>query len=140
MRKTIVISIHPIHLSKILKREKIFEYRRLAAKSDIDSILIYETAPVSKVVALAHVKEVLSLPLAELWESTKNGGGIDEDFFYSYFHGKEIGYAYQIDYVMPLEKPLSLSQIGLEAAPQSYAYYRGKKKFHFASGYSKTPS
>ncbi len=132
MRKTIVISIHPTHLTKILKREKIFEYRRLAAKSDIDSILIYETAPVSKVVALAHVKEVISLPLAELWESTKSGGGIDEDFFYSYFRGKEIGYAYRIDEIMPLEKPLSLSQVGLSSAPQSYAYYRGKMRFRFA--------
>lgn len=137
MRKTIVISIHPVHLLKILKREKIFEYRRLAAKSDIDSILIYETAPVSKIVALAYVKEVISLPLAQLWENTKDGGGIDEAFFYSYFHGKKIGYAYKIDKVLPLERPLSLSQIGLEAAPQSYAYYHGNKKFHFASDYSK---
>lgn len=132
MRKTIVISIHPIHLTKILKREKVFEYRRVVAKSDIDSILIYETAPVSKVVALAHVKEVISLPLAELWEGTKSGGGVDEAFFYSYFSGKEIGHAYRIDEIMPLEKPLSLSEVGLASAPQSYAYYRGKRRFRFA--------
>ena len=50
MRK-ILISINPEHVAKILSGEKKFEYRTKDAKRDVDSLIIYETTPVKRVVA-----------------------------------------------------------------------------------------
>ena len=61
MRK-ILISINPEHVAKILSGEKKFEYRTKAAKRDVDSLIIYETTPVKRVVAEAKIIEVIELP------------------------------------------------------------------------------
>ena len=60
MRK-ILISINPEHVAKILSGEKKFEYRTKAAKQDVDSLIIYETTPVKRIVAEAKILEVLEL-------------------------------------------------------------------------------
>ena len=46
----ILMSVHPERVAKILFGEKKFEYRRIAAKQDVDSPIIYETTPVNRVV------------------------------------------------------------------------------------------
>ena len=95
MRK-ILISIHPEHVAKILSGEKKFEYRTKAPKRDVDSLIIYETTPVKRVVAEAKILEVIELPPEDLWRETYSQSGIDKEFFDKYFQGRKVAYAYRL--------------------------------------------
>lgn len=123
MRK-ILISINPEHVEKILSGEKRFEFRTKAAKKDVDSLIIYETTPVKRVVAEAKIIEVLEMTPEKLWEVTREYAGIDRQFFDAYFFGRTTAYAYRLGEIKVYEEPRDLSYFGVKAAPQSFVYVR----------------
>ena len=90
MKRKILISINPEHVQNIINGTKKYEYRKIAAKQDVSSILIYETTPVKRIVAEAEILEVLMCSPSELWDKTKEESGISKDFFDEYFKDKEI--------------------------------------------------
>lgn len=120
--KKILISINPEYVAKILSGEKKYEYRTKAAKRDVDSLLIYETTPVKRVVAEAKVLEVLELSPKELWDVTSEYSGITKSFFDAYFKGRKIAYAYRLGEIRRYEQPKELSFFGVKSAPQSFIY------------------
>lgn len=122
MKKKILISINPEHVQNIIKGIKKYEYRKIAAKQDVSSIIIYETTPVKKIVAEAEIIDVLMCSPAELWEQTKGESGISKDFFDKYFKGKEIAYAYKLGEIKVYDEPKTLLDYGIKAAPQSFIY------------------
>ncbi|MCD8309260.1 MAG: ASCH domain-containing protein [Clostridia bacterium] len=122
MKKKILISINPEHVENILNGTKKYEYRKIAAKQDISSIIIYETTPVKMVVAEAEIVDVLMLSPEELWKQTKNESGISKDFFDDYFQDREIAYAYKLGNIKIYDTPKLLSDYGIKAAPQSFVY------------------
>ncbi len=122
MKTKILISIHPEYVRQIINGAKKYEYRRVVAKENVYSILIYETIPVKKVVAEAEVLEVLAMSPDELWEQTKDYSGISKAFFESYFAGRKIAYAYKLGKVMAFKEHKPLAAYGLRIAPQSFAY------------------
>ena len=121
MRK-ILISINPEHVDSIISGIKKYEYRRIAAKKDVSSIIIYETTPIKRVVAEAEIMDVLKMPIEELWGLTKDGSGISKDFYLSYFKGKSVAYAYKLGKIKVFEEPKTLMDFGVSAAPQSFVY------------------
>ena len=123
MRK-ILISINPEHVEKILSGEKRFEFRTKAAKKDVDSLIIYETTPVKRVVAEAKIIEVLEMAPDKLWEKTREYAGIDRRFFDAYFFGRTTAYAYRLGEIKVYEEPRDLSYFGVKTAPQSFVYVR----------------
>ncbi len=122
MKKKILISINPEHVENILNGTKKYEYRKIAAKKDISSIIIYETTPVKRIVAEAEIIDVLMFTPEELWEQTKDASGIDKVFFDEYFKGREVAYAYKLGKVKKYETPKTLLEYGIKAAPQSFVY------------------
>lgn len=122
MKKKILISINPEHVENILNGTKKYEYRKIAAKKDISSIIIYETTPVKRIVAEAEIIDVLMFTPEELWERTKDASGIDKVFFDEYFKGREVAYAYKLGKVKKYETPKTLLEYGIKAAPQSFVY------------------
>lgn len=128
---SIVIAIRPEYVTKILDGSKTFEYRRVLPTKKLSFMLIYETSPVSKVVAAAEVVEVLSLSLPDLWSATSGRGGIEKPAFDDYFRGKDSGFAIRIGRIYRFDNPLTLGDVGLKTAPQSFAYFRGKEMFRF---------
>lgn len=122
MKKKIVISINPEYVDSILNGLKKFEYRTRAAKSDIEKIIIYETAPVKKIVAEAEIIEVLVMEPEKLWEKTKNKSGITKEFFNEYFKDRNLAYAYKLGKVIKYNEPKDLAFYGIKSAPQSYVY------------------
>ncbi len=122
MKKKILISINPEHVQNIIKGIKKYEYRKIAAKQDISSIIIYETTPIKRVVAEAEIIDVLELPPEELWELTKHESGINKKFFDKYFKDREIAYAYKLGEIKVYDEPKLLMDYGIKAAPQSFVY------------------
>ena len=118
------MSINPRHVNSIINGSKRYEYRTRIASKDVNKLLIYETAPIKKVVAEADVIEVLSLDPNTLWEQTKDYSGISKEFFDEYFKNRSVAYAYKLGKVKVYDEPKSLIEFGLRTAPQSFAYAR----------------
>ena len=91
-------------------------------RSDISSIIIYETTPVKRVVAEAEIIDVLEFPPEELWEITKYESGINKKFFDKYFKDRKVAYAYKLGEIKVYDEPKLLIDYGIKAAPQSFIY------------------
>ena len=120
----IIVSINPRHVNNIINGSKRYEYRTRIASKGVNKLLIYETAPIKKVVAEVDVIEVLSLDPNILWEQTKDYSGISKKFFDEYFKNRSVAYAYKLGKVKVYDEPKSLIEFGLRTAPQSFAYAR----------------
>ena len=122
MKKKIIISINPEHVENILNGTKKYEYRKIAAKKDVSSIIIYETTPIKRIVAEAEIIEVLMFEPEILWDKTKDASGISKEFFDDYFQNREIAYAYKLGKIKVYKQPKTLCDYGIKAAPQSFVY------------------
>ncbi len=92
-----LISIHPGYAAKILSGEKRLEFRRSWAVTPVDLLVIYATAPVQRVVALAEVGQVIRGSKTKLWKlSQDEGGGISRRKLFAYLDGKREGVALQL--------------------------------------------
>lgn len=120
----ILMSINPIHAEKILSGTKRYEFRKIRCKRQVDIIVIYVTAPISKVLGEVKVTGVIEDIPQAVWNKTKTAAGIDVSFFNRYFEGRKTAVAYALGDVTVYAKPKSLFDYGLKAAPQSYAYVK----------------
>lgn len=121
-KSKILISINPEHVNNIINGLKKYEYRKIAAKKDIKSLIIYETTPVKRVVAEAEIIDVLIMSPENLWELTKNEAGVSKVFFDQYFEGRKIAYAYKLGKIKVYVQPKTLLDYGIRAAPRSFVY------------------
>jgi predicted transcriptional regulator len=71
-----------------------------------------------------EVTGVLYDRIDELWNSTNIDGGVSRQFFYSYFLGKEQGYAIKIGNPRLYRAPRKLQQEYGVQPPQSFLYLR----------------
>ena len=55
----ILLSINPQYVDRIMNGDKIYEFRKIPCKRNVDKIVIYSTSPVMKVVGEADVADVL---------------------------------------------------------------------------------
>lgn len=122
----VLLSIKPEYVDKIFSGEKKFEFRKRIFKEEtIDTIMIYSTMPVGKIVGEMKFDSIYNDNIDSLWEKTKNHAGISYDFFKSYFKDKEKGYAIRIAETKVYKEPLALSEISAELrAPQSFCYIK----------------
>ena len=119
---TIVLSINPEYVDKILSGKKLYEFRKTKCKLRVDKIYIYSTSPIMKVVAEAEVEDILEGTPQEIWELTKPYSGINKAFFDKYYKNRLKAFAYKLQNITEYEKPFDLSEIGIENAPQSFQY------------------
>ena len=122
MKRKILISIRPEHVQNILNGTKKYEYRKVVAKQNVTSMLIYETSPTMKVVAEVEVETVLICSPDKLWELTHDSSGVSKEFFDRYFKGRKLAYAYKLGEITIFKNPKLLSEYGIKAAPQSFVY------------------
>lgn len=118
----LLMSINPVHVDNILTGTKKYEFRKTRCKKDIDTIVIYSTSPVMRVVAEVEVKGIIEDSPQNVWKQTSSAAGIDKNFFDKYFSGKESAVAYILGKVNRFNTPRLLSDYGVKAAPQSYVY------------------
>lgn len=121
---TILLSLHPQHAQKILSGEKRLEFRRVWAKKPVSTVVIYATAPVQRIVAVASVYQVHEGSATKLWELAKKiGGGLSRRALYAYFKGRKTGFAIELVDVRQCEIGFDPSQlIDSFRPPQSFQY------------------
>ena len=120
----ILMSIKPQFVEKIRRGEKKFEFRRVLPKhQEVDSIIVYASKPVGKVVGEITVDDYLTLPIDEMWERTKDESGLTREEFFNYFHGKTNAHAIAIESYRDYEQPIPLDVLlPGRVPPQSYCY------------------
>lgn len=122
--KTVLISIKPEHVEKILTGQKTLEFRRSWAKYPVDKLVIYSTSPQKRIVAIADIKNLYKGSPNFLWLLSKEKkGGISRRFLYSYFHGKKEGFAIELDNIFTLPVSVDPRLIFKKfTSPQSFCY------------------
>ena len=118
------MSINPEHVDNILAGTKKFEFRKTKCKEKIDSIIIYSTFPIMRVVAEVEVKDIIEDTPQAVWSKTRTAAGIDKIFFDRYYDGRDVAVAYVLGEVRKFTAPKHLADYGVKAAPQSYVYVR----------------
>lgn len=117
-----LLSINPEYVASILQGKKLYEYRKFRCRDDVDKIIIYATAPQKQVVGEAEIAGIVEDDILAVWHHTKEYSGITYKFFRQYYKGKKRAIAYQLKNLVIYDKPLTLEEIGVSCAPQSYRY------------------
>lgn len=117
-----LLSINPEYVESILQGTKIYEYRKFRCREDVEKIIIYATAPQKQVVAEAEIECIVEDDVLSVWKQTKKYSGITYSFFRKYYKGRKKAVAYRLKNVFIYDEPLSLEDIGVSCAPQSYRY------------------
>ena len=120
-----LLSINPEYVGRILRGEKEYEYRKFRCRSDVNKIVIYATAPQKQVVAEAEISEIIEDDILSVWRQTKERSGVSYPFFRKYYKGKKTAIAYRLKNLTVYDTPMTLHEIGVVKAPQSYCYLTG---------------
>lgn len=119
----VLLSIKPDFVNEIIKGNKKYEYRKKIFRKDVNSIVIYASKPVGKIVGEFTVGKILNDTPENLWLETSEYSGISQDFFYQYFRGRSEGYAIQIKEFHQYEVPIDpYNEFEKFIPPQSYKY------------------
>jgi predicted transcriptional regulator len=119
----VLLSIKPEFAFKIFEGKKKYEFRKAIFKREgITKVIVYASAPISKVIGEFEIAEIIYDELERLWQETNHFAGIDEDYFYQYFAERESGYAIKIQKAKLYEDKLCIRQHFGLTPPQSFAY------------------
>ncbi len=119
----VLLSIKPEYAMRIFSGQKHFEYRKVIFKSpDVRSVVVYASAPLSRVIGEFEVVKVHHEDVAVLWRQTGDRGGISLDLFKNYFGDQERGFALEIGARILYKEPHNLAARYGMRPPQSFAY------------------
>lgn len=121
----ILLSIKPKYVNEIVNGNKKYEFRRRIFRSrDIDKIYIYSSFPVRKIIGLFVMGEIIEDSPLNLWANYKACSGMRRGDFFSYFSGKEKGFAIEIRdldlFDVPIDPKMHLPDF---LPPQSFSYF-----------------
>ena len=117
-----LFSIKPEYVKRIFSGEKKFEFRTTVCKKTISRIIIYETSPVSKIVGEVSVTNILKDTPEKIWTLTYKNAGIEKNTFMRYFKNRDFAYAYVLNKPIKYDREISLNELNITSAPQSYLY------------------
>ena len=76
----VLLSIKPEFVDKIIKGEKKYEYRKRVFKENVDTVVIYSTKPVGKVIGEFEIQDIINDSPICIWSKTYRYSGVSEDF------------------------------------------------------------
>jgi len=123
----VLLSIKPKYVKSILEGDKRYEFRKAIFRNrSVNRIFIYSSAPVKRIVALFEISRILEDHPAVLWDLVRDHAGINDAEFFSYFAGRERGYAIGIGKLQEFDTPIDPREdIPGFVPPQSYCYVDG---------------
>lgn len=119
----VLLSIKPEYVERIISGEKRFEYRKRIFKEKVNSVVVYSTKPVGKIIGEFTIEKIISDSPQRLWDQTYEYSGVSKDFFMDYFDKKEIGFALKIKDFIKYNEPINPNLFfDRFTPPQSYKY------------------
>ncbi|TXH88899.1 MAG: ASCH domain-containing protein [Rhodoferax sp.] len=123
----VLISVHPFYAAEIAAGRKKVEFRRRWSSKPTDVLVVYATAPIKTIVAVAEISEVRRAGRAQLWEICKSfGGAITRARLREYMHDLDQGVALLLGRLNVPKSGISPQEAfgpGF-VSPQSYRYLR----------------
>lgn len=117
------MAIHQRYAEAIMDGTKRVEFRKRPLADDIDTVWVYATAPVSKVIGQFSVSEIVQASPQVIWERYGAVGVIDHDDFFDYYGSRDTAVAIIVGSAERLPDPVGLDAINPKPAiPQSFAY------------------
>lgn len=124
--KNVLISIHPKYVDLISAGKKKIEFRKRSFSRPIKRILVYSTAPVSKVVGFFDVENIEISTPGKLWKDYSDIGGIGRVDFFNYYANATNAVGIHIKKYTSFNQALSISLLNT-TPPQSYKYLTDKE-------------
>jgi predicted transcriptional regulator len=122
--RSIVLSIKPQYAELILSGTKTVEFRRAWAAESIDTIVIYASAPIQKLVGIVRVTDIVRAKPTALWSyCSKCGGGLSKSELLAYLEGKDKGFAVLLRGAKRFSKNVAPETLIKDfSPPQSFRY------------------
>lgn len=115
----VLLSIKPQFADEIFNGKKKFEFRRkIFKRNDVSKIVVYASAPISKVIGEFDIEYILSDTPKKIWNKTHKFSGISEEYFNEYFRDRDTAFAIKVKKFKRYCKPKALPF----APPQSFRY------------------
>lgn len=120
----ILLSIKPEFVAEISSGRKLFEYRKGIFRRPVESVVVYSTEPCGRVVGEFRIKQVIEDTPERVWSKTSKFSGISQEFFNSYFAGRERAFAIEIADYEEYKTPRRIQEAypDVKSAPQSFIY------------------
>lgn len=122
--KAVLISIKPKYTDLIVAGSKTVELRRSWPPNDVHAMVIYSSAPVQKLVAIAYIDHIEEKDVKGLWDlAQRHGGGVTEKELKEYISGKKTAFGLMIKSVDVAEQQVDPKELFPEfTPPQSFLY------------------
>lgn len=123
--KIVFLPIKPLYAERIIRGDKIFEFRRRPISADVTHIIVYASSPKKRIVGVVEVNSVICASPNSVWRMTIDGAGISRKEYCDYFNGTDKAYALVLkpEGVQRLTNELSPSEIQKDfKVPQSFMY------------------
>lgn len=119
----VLLSIKPEFAEKILNGTKRYEFRKQGFSKPVDTVVLYATRPVGKIVGEFKLKTVHADVPEQIWRLTENFAGINKLFFDAYFQNRGKAYALEVERAVRYAEPVEPKEFMADfTAPQSYRY------------------
>ena len=123
----VILSIKPEFVEKIFSGEKQYEYRKVLFKQKVDTVYIYASRPISKIIGEFKIDEILCDTPENIWKETRRQSGVTRKFFDKYYKGREKAVALKIKECKEYEEAINPeSLIPNFKVPQSFIYAEDK--------------
>lgn len=120
----ILMSIKTEYADKIFDGIKLYELRKKPLKENVDTIIVYSSGKVKKVVGEFKIEKIIKDSPDKIWNLGEEVLGIDKKSFYEYFKHSKYAYAIKIKDVIKYDSPKELNDFGINKAPQSFCYIK----------------
>lgn len=117
------MAIHPRYADAIMDGEKRVEFRKRRLAEDIRTVLVYATAPVSRVIGSFTIDGIVEASPKAIWEEYGEVGVIEQGDFFDYYANTPSAVAIVVAEASRFEDPIALEDMDPRpAVPQSFAY------------------
>ena len=123
----VILSIKPEFVEEIVSGEKQYEYRKILFKQKVDTVYIYASRPIGKIVGEFKLEEIICDTPENIWKLTKEQSGVTKKFFDKYYEGKDKGVALKIKDCKEYEEGVNPNTLVTNfKVPQSFIYTNTK--------------
>ena len=120
-----LMAIHPIYAEAILDGTKTVEFRKRRLAEDIDTVWIYATAPVQRIVGEFRIEETVVDSPESIWSAFGSVGIIEHEDYQQYYADKSHAVAFVVEHARRFEEPIALYQLNpAPSIPQSFSYLK----------------
>lgn len=122
--RAVLLSLLPKYAAQISSGRKRVEFRRAWTPEHVAVLMLYATAPISRVIGVARIGKVVEASPTTLWRYAKDyGGGVSRRELYAYMNGKNKGFALFLEHVVVLDPPVDPKRVtSTFRAPQSFRF------------------